>query len=130
MATPGAWQEKLGEQANELLRNANEMKKKIDQAVRKAERHKKSLKKVWDELQWFFRLAKAYSSGEYKKIPWKSIVYVFAAILYFLNPFDIVPDFLVGIGFIDDATVIAFVANAVYQELESFKQYWVTRSPS
>ncbi len=36
-----------------------------------------------------------------KYLPW------LIAILYFLNPYDIVPDFLVGLGWLDDLAVIA-----------------------
>lgn len=36
-----------------------------------------------------------------------------AALTYFLSPMDAIPDVLVGIGFTDDASVIATAAKAV-----------------
>jgi uncharacterized membrane protein YkvA (DUF1232 family) len=36
-----------------------------------------------------------------------------AALAYFVSPFDAVPDFLFGIGFVDDVTVLAAAIAAV-----------------
>ncbi|MEJ0026985.1 MAG: YkvA family protein [Rhizomicrobium sp.] len=38
---------------------------------------------------------------------------LFAALAYFVMPFDVVPDFLAGIGFTDDAAVIAMALSVV-----------------
>ena len=40
------------------------------------------------------------------------------AIAYFLLPTDLVPDFLAGIGFTDDASVLAAALAAVHRHLE------------
>ena len=40
------------------------------------------------------------------QLPWKTTAAVTAALLYFINPFDIVPDFIPVIGYSDDGVVI------------------------
>lgn len=42
---------------------------------------------------------------------------LFAALAYFVMPFDAVPDFLAGIGFTDDAAVIALALSLVARSI-------------
>ncbi len=44
--------------------------------------------------------------------PWAKAA-IAAALTYFLSPYDAVPDFLVGVGFTDDAGMIATAVSAV-----------------
>lgn len=39
------------------------------------------------------------------------------ALAYFVMPADIVPDFLVGTGFLDDATVLGFALQSVQRHI-------------
>jgi len=43
---------------------------------------------------------------------------LFGAIAYFVLPTDLVPDFLAGLGFTDDASVLAAALAAVHRHLE------------
>jgi len=43
-----------------------------------------------------------------------------AGILYFLSPFDAIPDLLGVLGFTDDAVVLAFVFNSIRDELDRY----------
>jgi uncharacterized membrane protein YkvA (DUF1232 family) len=45
---------------------------------------------------------------------------VAAAIVYFVVPFDGIPDFLFGWGLVDDAAVISYVVAQLSSELEAF----------
>ncbi|WP_456469867.1 YkvA family protein [Caminibacter sp.] len=42
---------------------------------------------------------------------------------YVVLPFDVIPDFLSGIGFIDDAFVISFVIKQLKDEIENYKRF-------
>ena len=48
---------------------------------------------------------------------------VVAAVLYFVVPFDAVPDFLFGWGLVDDAAVLSFVAAQIAGELDAFAEW-------
>ena len=43
-----------------------------------------------------------------------------AAILYFVNPLDVIPDLLPAFGFLDDAGVLAFVLQSIRKDIDRF----------
>jgi uncharacterized membrane protein YkvA (DUF1232 family) len=71
----------------------------------------------------FSRLASAYASGRYKAVPWKSVMTVLAAIIYFLNPIDLIPDFIPGVGLTDDFSVLLWVFNSLSNEISMFLEW-------
>lgn len=75
------------------------------------------------DLERLGRLAKAWADGRYRTIPWRALAMATGAILYFLNPLDAIPDFLVGVGYLDDATVLAMVAGTLRDELRRFAEW-------
>lgn len=75
------------------------------------------------DLDRLSRLARAWAEGRYRKVPWRTLAMATGALVYFVNPFDAVPDFLVGIGYLDDATVLAFVAGSLRDDLDRFSEW-------
>jgi uncharacterized membrane protein YkvA (DUF1232 family) len=109
--------------AEDYLRSPEKAKRLLSEAIEKAhskEAHKGPLRDVWNKLTAIFRLFRAYINREYTDIPWVSIVLIVVAILYFVSAFDLILDFIPGIGFIDDAAVIAFVLSQVSADLDKF----------
>lgn len=49
------------------------------------------------------------------------------ALLYFISPIDIVPDFIPAIGHLDDVIVVCYALNAVLNEVEEkyIQEYWL-----
>jgi uncharacterized membrane protein YkvA (DUF1232 family) len=45
--------------------------------------------------------------------PIRTRLTILGALVYFVSPFDLVPDFIVGLGFLDDATILATAIAAV-----------------
>ena len=66
------------------------------------------------------RLLKAYSHGEYRTIPWKSYLLVVAAILYFINPIDLIPDLMPILGLTDDFAVLLMVYKSIGADIDKF----------
>jgi uncharacterized membrane protein YkvA (DUF1232 family) len=54
------------------------------------------------------------------ELPWKSVAAITAAVMYFLGPFDIIPDFIPGIGLIDDFVVIGLCFRVVQADLREY----------
>ncbi len=61
------------------------------------------------------RLIHAYSRGEYRDIPKDPLLSIIAAISYLVDPFDLIPDEIPFLGFLDDATVITFTVGKTRQ---------------
>jgi len=47
------------------------------------------------------------------KTPWRVRAILLAALAYFVMPFDLIPDFIAGLGFTDDAAVLALAIRTV-----------------
>jgi uncharacterized membrane protein YkvA (DUF1232 family) len=71
----------------------------------------------------FGRLTAAYTKGHYREVSGKTVLKLIAAILYFVNPLDLIPDALVGIGFLDDLAVLTWVHRSARLELDKFKDW-------
>jgi uncharacterized membrane protein YkvA (DUF1232 family) len=70
-----------------------------------------------------------YSMGRYRKVPWRSIVVCGAAIAYVLSPLDLVPDWLVPVGWTDDLLVLTVAWGMVKKELREYCA-WKRISPA
>lgn len=80
-----------------------------------------------DKLFVLGRLIKAYALGEYRQVPWKTILLIVAAVVYFVNPLDLVPDIIPLTGLTDDFAVLLWVYNSVSNEIERFIEWEKTR---
>jgi uncharacterized membrane protein YkvA (DUF1232 family) len=69
------------------------------------------------------RLLRAYAQGEYRTIPWKSLLLIVAAVLYFINPIDVIPDLLPLVGLSDDFAVLFMVYKAIGSDIEKFLEW-------
>ncbi|MDH5398440.1 MAG: YkvA family protein [Cyclobacteriaceae bacterium] len=67
------------------------------------------------------RMIKAYANGTYRLVPWKSVLLMTGAIVYFVTPLDLIPDFIPVSGLLDDFTVIVWVYHAVRKDIEDFE---------
>ena len=68
-------------------------------------------------------LIKDFRNKTYTDIPWRSIALIAAAVLYFINPFDVVPDMLPVFGFGDDAMLFATVFKSIQTDLEKYGEW-------
>ena len=74
------------------------------------------------------RLLRAYASGDYRTIPWKSLLLIVAAILYFINPIDVIPDLLPIIGLSDDFAVLFMVYKSIGSDIDKFLEWEKSRT--
>jgi uncharacterized membrane protein YkvA (DUF1232 family) len=109
--------------AEELLKDKEKTKEKINEAFEKASKHKGSLGEAWNYLQLFFSISRDYIGGKYKEIPTGTIISIIAAIIYFVSPIDLIPDFIPGVGLIDDVLIIGLVINSFKVDLEKYEEW-------
>lgn len=93
---------------------------KLGRKLSQVEWNKVTVSGAKDKLSVLSRIASAYTSGRYRNISWKSVLVVLAAIIYFLNPIDLVPDFIPAAGLMDDFSVLLWVYNTVSAEGDKF----------
>ena len=134
--------DKAQEQAAEIL-TEEEVLKQFEQNKQKAEkllndkdkmerflqRLEKKLSKVplageyLSDIPVLISLVKAYIEKRYQEIPLGSIIAIVAVLIYFLNPFDLIPDFIPGIGVLDDVAVIAIAYKFVHDDIQEYKAW-------
>lgn len=75
------------------------------------------------DLKTVFSLVGDYLHGNYKKVSKTSLLLIIGSLLYLLNPMDIVPDFLLGVGFLDDLAVFTYMIKKIRQELDKYRTW-------
>ncbi|MBT2695185.1 YkvA family protein [Bacillus sp. ISL-55] len=120
---------KFESKAKEYIKKPEKTDVLLKDAGKKADDQKGALSEIWDNLQLLFDLVGAWRRGEYRNIPTRSIVTIIASIIYFVSPIDLVPDFLIGLGIVDDAAVIGFVLKQISMDLERF-HIWRVSHPA
>jgi uncharacterized membrane protein YkvA (DUF1232 family) len=81
------------------------------------------------KVRLLWMVLRDYVNGSYRKLPWKAVAAVAAAVIYVVSPFDLIPDFLGPIGFTDDVLVLALTWRLVKQELLDYCA-WKGLSPA
>ena len=61
------------------------------------------------------------ATGHYKDYSKGNLTLIVAAVLYVVSPLDIIPDFLIVAGLIDDAAIIAWAFNEMNKELTKYQ---------
>ena len=69
----------------------------------------------------FSQLIKAYIQGSYRKLPAIALAKIAAVLIYFISPFDFIPDVLPIIGFTDDLALVLWVGKSIKNELDEFE---------
>ena len=68
-------------------------------------------------------MIRAYAKKQYTDVSIATILLSIAALIYVVNPMDIVPDFMIGIGQLDDAAVIILVLQMIQMDLNKYKKW-------
>ena len=76
--------------------------------------------KVLTRLRLLQMVVGDYAAGRYRKVPWRSIVVCAAAIAYVLSPLDLIPDWLVPVGWTDDLVALAVAWGMVKRDLREY----------
>lgn len=111
------------QQAEELVQRSTRLRALARRAQAKVSAPRSRLGSLRTDLPVLIRLVRSYARGDYRRLPWKAIVLSTTAVLYFVTPIDLIPDFLVGTGFLDDAVVVAYVLKAIRDDLARFEDW-------
>ena len=75
------------------------------------------------DLKLYVSLIKDYRSGAYKKFPFLSVAGIVFTFVYVISPIDLIPDYIIGIGQIDDAVVVGLCLYLLKKDLKEYKQW-------
>lgn len=78
------------------------------------------LKKYSELGKVLFGMMKDYRKGVYTQVPWFTIATIAFSLLYILNPLDIIPDFIPGLGYIDDFAILTFGIRFIQTDIHSY----------
>jgi uncharacterized membrane protein YkvA (DUF1232 family) len=80
------------------------------------------LVKLGSQVMLLFRMLRDARDGRFK-VSWGTILAIGAALFYFLDPFDLIPDFIPIAGFLDDATIIGICISMIQSDLKRYAQH-------
>ena len=87
------------------------------QAIEEKVQSSGKLKRFSSDIRLMFSMLQDYWQGNYREVPWKSVAAIAGALVYVMNPMDVIPDLILGFGFIDDAGVVALCLKMVESDL-------------
>lgn len=68
-------------------------------------------------------MVRSYIKKEYTEVPIGTIVAIVSAVIYIVNPGDIIPDVIPGVGHIDDAFVVAACLKLVESDIDEYTEW-------
>ncbi len=74
-----------------------------------------------EDITTLASMVKDYATGEYREVPQRTILTASFALLYLLDPIDLIPDFIPGLGLMDDAAVLTLVVKALQSDLQNYR---------
>jgi uncharacterized membrane protein YkvA (DUF1232 family) len=86
--------------------------------------------RVISEINLLRALVSDYWNDEYRQVPWWALAAAAFALIYVLNPVDLLPDAAPIIGQLDDAVVVMACFLLIEQELQSYKAWKREQLPS
>jgi uncharacterized membrane protein YkvA (DUF1232 family) len=81
------------------------------------------LTRLFQDLRLLIPLIKDYWKGTYRDISVKSIVIFVVALAYIISPIDLIPDYIPGLGQIDDAVILGLSLYFIEKDLRKYKEW-------
>jgi uncharacterized membrane protein YkvA (DUF1232 family) len=114
--------ERLKAKANSVAQNKSELESLLEKSKKKLANNSAKFSGITSDIRDFLNVAATLAKEGKVNIPWKSVLLIIGSLIYFINPFDVVPDFIAGLGFVDDLAILNFVITMVKNDIEKFKE--------
>ncbi len=109
---------------------------KADALLRDDAKMEPFLEKLEKKLKWipFVRqefkmvpilisMVRSYWKKDYTRVPRRTMLAIVSALIYFLSPIDVIPDWIPVLGQVDDALVVATCWKLVNKDVEDYRQW-------
>jgi len=120
--------ERVREQAHAVVESPSRMRRLAEQTADKLDGVTGGkFAQLRLQVETGLALLRDYLAGDYREVSNSTLVALVASLMYFVMPFDAIPDFLFGWGFLDDAAVLGFVFTQIREELERYARWRESR---
>jgi uncharacterized membrane protein YkvA (DUF1232 family) len=82
-----------------------------------------ALDRFLDDIKTMIAMVRAYASRSYREMPIGTVAAIAGALLYVLTPIDFIPDFIAGVGLVDDAAVVRACLKLVGYDVKKFREW-------
>ncbi|MCP4124233.1 MAG: DUF1232 domain-containing protein [Bacteroidetes bacterium] len=106
--------------AESMVENQQFISGLLDDAFVKLGQMSDRLYNIQDQFLAMLRMLSAWIKRDYTEVSPKAIISLLAAVIYFVNPLDLISDFIPFIGFLDDIIIITYVVAMFNKEIERF----------
>lgn len=120
-----------------LVMNNEEAKSTIedeDKFERLTEKLEKKLKlmpiigKQASDIVCMVSLVRSYIKKEYTDIPLGTIISIVSTLIYIISPIDLIPDFIPGVGLIDDLALLTWVFKSINSDVEEYRKWRIVNN--
>ena len=81
------------------------------------------LARLFQNLRLLLPLIRDYWKGTYRDVSAKSIVISILTLAYIISPVDLIPDWILGFGQIDDVAILDFGIHLLEKDLMKYKEW-------
>ncbi len=78
---------------------------------------------MFSEVIGLYNMVKSYIDGEYREVPWETILTLVAVLIYVVSPVDIIPDAIPVAGWLDDGWVMTRLLPALSKDIQKYKEW-------
>ena len=114
---------KYRSKASAYRNDPKKTEKLLKDAEAKARKNPGPISGRLQELATLMRLIRAYMRKDYRDVPWETVALAIGAVVYFVSPIDLIPDFIPVAGYVDDAALIGFVIASAANDLHNFREW-------
>lgn len=75
------------------------------------------------QIKLLIRMVRAHINGAYRAFAPMTLVMFAFALVYFITPIDLIPDFVPALGFTDDIAVALMIMKRFSSDIEEYKQW-------
>lgn len=84
---------------------------------------KNGFKSMTSDMMLLGNYVRDIVEGRYKEYKRADLVLVVGAIIYVVTPMDILPDFILALGLVDDVAIVSWAVNQLGGELSRYRQW-------
>jgi uncharacterized membrane protein YkvA (DUF1232 family) len=122
---PASILDRLRPRAQKIYNDRDKMEELLRDSEGKS--RKLGIRQMYADIKVLISLLSDYKKGSYRDINKGSVLFIIAGLVYLVSPIDLVPDFIFGLGFLDDAMILGYILKQLYEVLDRYKIWKYTK---